>query len=90
MFRGELVVRGPRAELLNGYATAARLSAWMIAKHEGAWMLTARAESVHSFLLSGRLRFAAPRRGGFWYWPIAGRVETLIDGRLRARMGAPE
>lgn len=84
-----LRVRGPRAEILAAYAPAAMLHDWTIAKIAGTWTLTAGADRVNPFLLRGRLRFAAPRPGGFWYWPIAGPV-TVTGRTLTAKLGQPE
>jgi hypothetical protein len=93
MFRDGLTVRGVRGALLWGYADAATLGAWTIRKAplpQRDWILQATVAKFDAFRVRQQnLRFTAPRRGGFWCWPIAGQVQ--IDGaRLTARLGKPE
>src|SRR4030095_3373980 len=89
--------RADRAEIACGYSCAAQLSAWKVrrARHEETrawqWLLVAKlGPQVDRFLLRRPhdLRFLAPRRGGFFCWPILA-IEVGED-RLRASLGPPE
>lgn len=83
-----LTIRGTTASLLWRGVDAVGIRAWAIFKRDGAWMLTAKLTHINAYRSRQRpLVFTAPRRGGFWQWPL----ETLELGatELRARLGPP-
>lgn len=54
------------------------------------WELHARVQRVESFQIRQKpLYFAAPRKGGFWTFPIL-ETPTVVNGVLRAYLGQPE
>jgi len=88
-----LVVRGPSATIVWGYRTAAVVSAWTVRKDgsttPAAWTLTGRVGSVSWFELKRTpLLFTAPRKGGFWTWPIL-EPPTISNGTVTAKLGPP-
>jgi len=95
MFR-TLTLRGVSGSLNWGYRSAATLTGWSVRRVREddrapwRWELEAGYTGpVDSFSLRQRpLLFTAPRRGGFWCWP----VQTLHVGetRLIATLGPPE
>lgn len=86
----QLKVRGAAGSLLWGFADAAKVRTWTISRQERDWRLVAAVERVDAFRVRQRpLRFTAPRKGGFWCWPVIGAVQ--VDGKqLTARLGQPE
>jgi hypothetical protein len=97
MFR-EVTVRGHRGELVWGYRPVGWLGPWTIAKVRGAWTLSAAIVrlDLNQCAAARRdpnpttFRFAAPRLGGFWCWPIQGDVAPNVAGRLVVTLGQPE
>lgn len=83
-------LRGGEGVITWGYHTAAVLRAWTIAKTERErWTLTATMSRADAFMLKQRgLSFNAPRRGGYWQWPIV--ALTLTPTGLVATLGQPE
>jgi hypothetical protein len=87
-----LRIHGTAASIVWGYHTAARLSAWSIARVKNEWTLTATIATAEPFMLRRTsLLFTAPHEGarkGHWAWGI---VSVRIGGRsLVARLGPPE
>jgi len=98
-----ITLRGAAGEILWGYRPAATLRAWLILrrpppkKKKGerassgpAWELRARTSRVDGFQCRQKpLYFSAPRRGGFWCWPVL-EVTVVAPDRLIAKLGPPE
>jgi hypothetical protein len=90
-----LRLRGQGAAVLwGGYRQAATVSAWTVVRSRDpkgtTWTLTATVSRVFPFeLRQTPLLFSAPRKGGFWVWPIVGppRVDRAT---LSATLGPPE
>lgn len=99
MFKA-ITLRGTRASLAWGYRTLAALSAWTVsrtldeAKGTYTWTLAATlGPQVDRFQVQQaqarrELLFSAPRRGGFWIWPV--QQVTVGERRLTATLGPPE
>lgn len=71
--------------------TVAVLRGWTVRRGEraGEWRLSANVDRADRFLLTQRpLSFHAPRKGGFWCWPVV--AVTLGRESLTARLGPPE
>lgn len=91
-----LRVRGPQASILWGYRTAATLSGWTVSKRRdeksGKWLWSLSAKlgaQTDRFQLRQRpLLFTAPRRGGFWVWPVL--AVTVGETTISAQLGPPE
>lgn len=85
-----LTMRGGSASILWGCRTAVALRSWAIKKNpKGQWSLTATVERVDAFQARQRpLLFTAPRKGGFWMWPIVSL--TVGPSQLVAELGPPE
>jgi len=90
MFTGPLTLRGLDATVVWGYHTAAVCKSWTIARTpDGQWSLQAQLVKADAFQLRQRpLCFTAPRKGGFYIWPVLG--VTLGAGTLAATLGPPE
>lgn len=88
MFR-RLRLKGTTGTVVWGYRTAVVLRAWSMARHEGQWRLSGRVARVDPFLSRQRpLLFTAPRRGGFWAFPV---MDLQVGTeQLSARLGPPE
>ena len=92
----ELTLRGQAATIVYGYRTAAALTAWRVARrvdektNAWGWTLTATlGPQVDRFQLRQRgLLFTAPRRGGFWLWPV--RTVQVGERTLVAALEPPE
>jgi hypothetical protein len=54
------------------------------------WRLQAYVRRADTFELTQwrELRFAAPRVGGYWYWPLTAAPE-ILGGFLRVTLGKP-
>ncbi len=93
MFRGHLRWRGVSGSLLWGYFPAATLRVWTIersADPDPQWVLSAEIEKLDAFQARQRpLRFAAPRPGGFWSFPVR-ELQVIQERTLRAVLGPPE
>jgi hypothetical protein len=93
-----LTIRGPSAAIVaGGYRTAAALRAFTVRRARSndsgpfEWTLTAaleRADPFHVKAAKG-LALVAPRRGGFWYWPLLA-PPAIVAGTLTAKLGPPE
>jgi hypothetical protein len=86
----QVTLHGVEATVVWGYHTAAVCKAWTVQKHEsGAWTLEATLTRADAFQLRQRdLKFTAPRKGGFFCWPIV--AVTLAASTLAATLGPPE
>lgn len=91
MFAGAVTLRGLEATIVWGYHTAAVCKTWTAARTpQGAWTLTATLQRADPFQLRQQpLRFAAPRRGGYFSWPVLA-VTLGADHTLAATLGPPE
>lgn len=89
MFQG-LTLHGGEATITWVYHTAAVCKSWSITQAGASWVLSATLTRVDAFKLrQAPLRFAAPRKGGYFCWPIVSCV--LVDAtRLSATLGPPE
>lgn len=93
---GKLTMRGQQASIAWGYRQAATLGTWTVRKdvdektQRAVWTLTARlGTQVDRFQLRQRpLLFSAPRKGGFWVWPV--RTLHVGETTLLADLGPPE
>jgi hypothetical protein len=85
-----LTLTGRMGSISWAYHPAAVLVAWRVHKSlANDWTLTASIDRADRFKLGQRpLYFTAPRRGGFFTWP----VQTVTVGRetLTATLGPPE
>jgi hypothetical protein len=97
VFVGPVALRGAEATIVWGYHTAAVCSAWTVersaAPRSGAgpptWTLRATLARADPFKLrQAPLKFTAPRRGGFFCWPILS--VTVGAASLTAHLGPPE
>ena len=97
MFLDVVTLRGLEGTIAWGYHTAAVVSSWTIERSAPGlagtapttWTLRATVARVDPFQLrQAPLKFTAPRRGGFFCWPI--RSVTLGAGSLSAQLGPPE
>lgn len=92
----KLTLRGSTASINWGYRSAAALRAWTVTRAKDEltgrvlWTLQAAlGPQVDHFQLRQRpLLFTAPRRGGFWCWPV--REVYLGDTRVTANLDPPE
>lgn len=89
MFR-TITLRGTAATVTWGYRTAAVLRAWTVRKNaDGQWSLHAGIDRCDPFQLQQRpLRFTAPRKGGFFVFPVTA-ITVGVD-HVTARLGHPE
>ena len=90
MFEGTVTLRGQEATVVWGYHTAAVCRSWTASRTpQGTWSLQAAVQRADAFQLRQRdLKFTAPRKGGFFCWPILG--VTLGATTLAAQLGPPE
>lgn len=90
MFEGQVTLRGLEATVVWGYHTAAVCSSWTIFRTpQGQWTLQATLRRADHFQLRQQnLKFAAPRKGGYFCWPVVG--VTLGPHTLAATLGPPE
>lgn len=90
MFEGAVTLRGQEATVVWGYHTAAVCTSWTVQRTpQNQWSLQASLSRADSFQLRQQnLKFTAPRRGGFFCWPVLG--VTLGAGTLAATLGPPE
>jgi hypothetical protein len=90
MFQGDVTLRGQEATILWFYQTAAVCKSWTVHRTpQGQWTLRAELTRADPFRLRQRdLKFTAPRKGGFFCWPVIG--VTLNALSLAATLGAPE
>ena len=87
----EVTLRGVEATIAWGYHTAAVCTSWSVTKagRAGGWLLSATVSRADPFKLrQSPLKFAAPRKGGFFCWPVES--VTLEGARLGAVLGPPE
>jgi len=84
-----ITLRGQEGTIVLGYRTAAVLTGWTISGSATAWTLAGTLTRVDRFCLAQRpLRFTAPKKGGFWCWPID--TVKLGTSSVRATLGKPE
>jgi hypothetical protein len=90
MFQGNVTVRGQEGTIVWGYHTAAVCRSWTATRTpQGTWTMQATLQRADAFQLRQQpLQFTAPRKGGFFCWPILG--VTLGDKTLAATLGPPE
>jgi hypothetical protein len=90
MFTGDVTLQGTEAAVVWGYHTAAVCKTWTAYRTpQGTWTLQATLQRADPFQLRQRpLKFTAPRRGGFFCWPVVS--ATLGIGTLAAVLGPPE
>ena len=90
MFTGPITLRGAEATIVWGYHTAAVCRTWTIARTpEGGWTLNATLARADAFQLRQRgLKFTAPRKGGFFCWPVLS--VSLGATAVAAILGPPE
>ena len=87
---GEVTITGLEATVVWGYHTAAVCTRWRITKTAAnAWTLSATLARADAFKLrQSQLKFTAPRKGGYFCWPILS--VTLTASNLAAVLGPPE
>ena len=85
-----LTLRGTAATIRWAYHDAAVLRNWSVTrKKQGGWSLAANIDRADRFKLNQKpLRFVAPRKGGFWCWPVTS--VTVGRDSLTATLGPPE
>lgn len=84
-----LTIRGARASMTWGYHTAATMRAWSVTRTKDGWALQAGIDRADRFLLGRKpLIFTAPRRGGFFCFPV--KAVTVGREALTATLGPPE
>jgi hypothetical protein len=95
-----ITLRGKGATLSWGYRVAAMLPAWTVsrrldeAKGVWAWSLSATLGpqidrfQVRQAQARRELVLSAPRKGGFWVWPV--QAVTVGEKTLTATLGPPE
>jgi hypothetical protein len=87
----ELVVTGGEATISWAWHTAAVCRSWRIYKSRtrAQWSLVATVTRVDPYKLQQRpLLFNAPRKGGYWCWPV--KAVTLTDKQITAALGPME
>jgi hypothetical protein len=93
VFTEAVTLRGVEGKIVWHYHTAAECRAWTISRPAttlgGQWTLEADLVRADAFQMQQRpLRFTAPRKGGFFCFPILG--VTVGSARLAATLGPPE
>jgi hypothetical protein len=85
-----VTMTGRSGSISWAYHAAAVLSGWTVHRTEQhEWTLTANIDRADRFKLAQRpLFFNAPRRGGFYTWPI--NSVTVGHETLKASLGPPE
>lgn len=92
-------MRGARASLVWGYRPAAQLGAYVVERRrkgisKGPWIWTLRAPLTGTFdafaLRQRPLLLSAPRRGGFWCWPVQTLHVIESPRSVIAQLGPPE
>ena len=87
----ELVVHGGEATVSWAWHTAAVCKSWRVYKTKGKaqWSLVATVTRADAFKLQQRpLLFNAPRKGGYWCWPV--KAVTVVETQLTAALGPME
>ena len=93
MFEGDVSLSGLEATIVWGYRTAAVCKSWTIrrspAKDGARWHLSAQITRADPYQLRQRdLKFTAPRKGGFFCWPVL--AITMHPTGISASLGPPE
>lgn len=72
MFSGDLTLRGQEGTVVLVYRTAAVCRSWTVQRSpQGYWTLSAQVQRVDPFILRQKdLLFRAPRKGGYFCWPV--------------------
>ena len=88
-----VTLTGLEATVVWGYHTAAVCTRWTVIRAPkdagGAWTLSATLARADAFQLrQSQLKFTAPRKGGYFCWPILS--VTLTASNLAAVLGPPE
>jgi len=84
-----ITLRGLEAAVVWGYHTAAVCKAWTITRTPTGWALEATLARVDAFKLrQPDLKFTAPRKGGYFCWPILS--VTVGTASILATLGPPE
>jgi len=88
----KLTITGGTGAVLFGHCPVVELTHWRIRRVKadgGDWILSATITWIDKFQSRrSPLLFAAPRAGGFWYWPID--AIEIGDANLLAYLGPPE
>lgn len=89
MFSKGVTLRGGEATVVHVYQTAAVCKSWTVSRSEhGHWTLSADVTRADPFRLrQSELLFRAPRKGGFFCWPVI--TAALVDRHLSATLGPP-
>lgn len=90
MFSEGVTLHGLEAKVAWSYRTAAVCRSWTVQRSaQGFWTLSADVTRADPYQLRQQpLRFAIPRRGGWYTWPIL--TVSLVNTRLAATLGPPE
>lgn len=86
-----VTLSGAEAVLTWGWHTAAVFRTWRITKdpNRPAWVLHGTVTRADRFKLQQRpLYFNAPRKGGYWCWPVV--AVSLGRDDVTAQLGQPE
>lgn len=86
---GVRMAGAPPPSILWGYRPAITITSWSIRREDNRWKLRAECDHIDAFHARQRpLVFSAPRKNGFWLWPI---LELTVGNRqLVAILGQPE
>jgi len=86
----DVTMRGGEAAIVWGYHTAAVCRSWTVHRTaNGEWTVRADVTRADPFQLRQRdLKFAAPRNGGWYCWPIV--AVSLVANKLAATLGPLE
>lgn len=89
MFQGDVTLTGGEAVVVWFYQTAAVCRSWTIHRSaQNHWTLRAEVTRADPFRLrQADLLFRAPRRGGYFCWPVVGL--TLTGQQLAGTLGPP-
>lgn len=86
----QVTLRGQDAAIVWGYHTAADVKRWQVQRAGATWQLRAELRRSDAFhLRQSGLKFAAPRVGGYFCWPIV-TAPTVVGDRLTAILGPLE
>lgn len=86
----QVTLSGQDAAIVWGYHTAADVRRWQARRTGATWQLRADLRTADAFHLRQQgLKFAAPRVGGYFCWPIVTAPQVVGD-RLTAILGPIE
>jgi len=88
---GDVTLTGVDATIVWGYHTAAVCRSWIVRRTPNArWILSAQITRADAYQLRQRdLKFTAPRKGGFFCWPVL-TAPVLQGTTISATLGPPE